>query len=74
MFFIVKKKGDIKYTIQEVSNFMVDVGGRNWNSLNRDKDTFDEVLGQFGRIDYAKIWCDYYNNNINIETVKKLLN
>jgi len=71
MFYIVKRQNSV-YFLKEISDAIVT--DATYHYLTDDKDLgYTDVKGQFGRKDYAQLWCDMYNNVITREMLHKEL-
>lgn len=65
MYYLIKQDG--VYKVHEVSEPTTDA-----TYLELKKEGYD-VQGQYGRKDYAEIWKDYYNGNINRKELRNRL-
>jgi hypothetical protein len=71
MFYIVRKK-DTEYYVWEISDVLVT--DATYHNILRDEELgIIDIAGQFGRKDYADIWCDYYNNKIDRDILRRKL-
>lgn len=68
MYYIVKQKGNDKHTILHIE----DTNDATYHTI-KDSENIDDVLGQFGRKDYAKGWVDYLNSDIKKEELQRIL-
>jgi hypothetical protein len=63
MFYVLKRKPDTPYEVVRITNIPYRIV----------KEENCQVAGKWGRADYARHWCDYYNNKINMDTLKAYL-
>jgi hypothetical protein len=63
MYYVLKRKPDTAFEVVKVLFFTYEtVKQHNY-----------QVKGKWGRKDYAQYWCDFYNDKINMETLKGFL-
>lgn len=66
MYYIIKKPNQENYSLLHIENTTD-------GTYHEVKEQVDDLVGQFGREDYAQIWCDYYNGVITMVEVKSKL-
>ena len=67
MYYIVKKENEEEYSLLRIE----DTTDATYDSV---KAMTVDIKGQFGRLDYAEIWCDFHNNKITREQLRSKLN
>ena len=67
MYYIVKHKNRKDYSLVQVKE--ADDG-----TYREIKELTDDIKGQFGRLDYAEIWCDFHNDKITRDQLRIRLN